>query len=98
MRPSWLNAFADDGPVDYQIGDIFWNGTLIDRYYLAGRAVLPVPAAVYEDRVGADSTAARREVTRFHRAFARLIDRSRPVADFDRYYAQAGFITVDNAW
>lgn len=101
-RPDWLNAFADTSPVDYQIGDIFWNGALIDRYYLAsvdgGRAVLPVPTAVRKDGFIHDPTATRYEVTRFHRAFARLIDRSRPVADFDRHYADAGFVTVDNSW
>ncbi|MEU6068531.1 hypothetical protein ABZ864_29755 [Streptomyces sp. NPDC047082] len=100
MRPSWLNSFGNDSSADYQIGDIFWNGALIDRYYLAsvdgGRVLLPVPTAVCKDI--ADSTATRYEVTHFHRAFARLIDRSRPVADFDRCYADAGFITVSNPW
>ena len=75
---------------------------MIDRYYLAsvdgGCVVLPVPTAVHNDGFSADSTATRYEVTHFHRAFARLIDRSRPVADFDQYYADAGFITVSNPW
>lgn len=101
MRPAWLKRFPECESVDYRIGDVFWNGSLIDRYRFAsvgGRAVLPVPHAVYETGLMSDPSAVSFEVPRFHRAFARLIDRARPVADFDRCYADAGFITVDNSW
>lgn len=98
MTPDW-NTFADDSPLEYQVGDIFWNGNLVDRHYLTavdgGRVILPLPMPVFE-RPDGKSALARYEVTRFHRAFARLIDRAEPSEDFDRYYTDAGFVTVDN--
>jgi hypothetical protein len=57
--------------------------------------------AVRKDGFIADSTATRYEVTHFHRAFARLIDMSRPVADFDRlcrrrlHHRQQSMVTFD---
>lgn len=96
--PDW-NTFIDDRPVDFQLGDVFWNGVLVDRYYLSavdgGRVILPVPKPVYE-KVDGKTTVARYEVTRLHRAFARLVHNAEPGEDFDRYYEDAGFVTVDN--
>ncbi|MEV6383172.1 hypothetical protein AB0M31_27650 [Streptomyces sp. NPDC051773] len=98
MQPDW-NNFPDSNPVDYQLGDVFWNGALIDRHYLTsvdgGRVILPVPHPIYEQRDG-KTTVARFEVTRFHRALARLIHNAEPGEDFDRYYRDAGFVTIDN--
>ncbi|MEV5778262.1 hypothetical protein AB0L49_44865 [Streptomyces antimycoticus] len=99
MTPEWNSVFADSRPVDYQLGDIFWNGVLVDRHYLTavdgGRVILPLPKPIHEKRNG-KTTVARFEVTRFHRAFARLVHNTGPGEDFDRYYADAGFVTVDN--
>ncbi|MER0429890.1 hypothetical protein [Streptomyces microflavus] len=98
MTPEW-NTFTDDGPVDYQLGDIFWNGVLVDRYYLVavdgGRAILPLPRPIYERREGKVAVA-HCEVARFHRAFARLVHNAEPGEDFEEYYSKAGFVTVDN--
>ncbi|MFJ3099131.1 hypothetical protein [Streptomyces hydrogenans] len=98
MTPDW-NTFPDNGPVDYQVGDVFWNGALVDRYYLTavdgGRVILPVPKPIYEKTDG-KTTVARFEVTRVHRAFARLVDKAEPSESFDRYYEDAGFVTIDN--
>ncbi|MFE0449593.1 hypothetical protein [Streptomyces fungicidicus] len=99
MTPDWNSAFTDDRPLSYQAGDIFWNGVLVDRHYLAavdgGRVILPLPKPVHEEREGR-TVVARYEVTRYQRAFARLVDRAEPAEDFDQYYAKAGFVTVDN--
>ncbi|MGW3240960.1 hypothetical protein [Streptomyces olivaceus] len=99
MTPDWNSAFVDDRPLRYQVGDIFWNGVLVDRHYLTavdgGRVMLPLPKPVYEEREG-KTTVARYEVTRYERAFARLVDRAAPAEDFDEYYVKAGFVTVDN--
>jgi len=35
-------------------------------------------------------------VTRFERAFARLVHNAEPGEDFDPYYKEAGFVTVDS--
>ncbi|MEG9553386.1 hypothetical protein ACFYUM_35340 [Streptomyces fimicarius] len=98
MTPDW-NTFPDDRPVDYQVGDIFWNGTLVDRQLLVpvdgGRVILPVPTPIYEKQEG-KTIVARFEVTRFERAFARLLHNAEPGEDFDQYYNDAGFVTVDN--
>lgn len=99
MTPDWNSVFPDNGPVDYQLGDVFWNGALVDRHYLTavdgGRVILPLPKPVFEQRNG-KTEVARYEVTHYERAFARLIDRAAPSADFDQYYEQAGFVTVGN--
>ncbi|MGX1025377.1 hypothetical protein RKD37_000188 [Streptomyces ambofaciens] len=98
MTPDW-NTFPDDRPVDYQVGDVFWNGALVDRHLLVsvdgGRVILPVPKPIYDKREG-KTIVARFEVTRFERAFARLLHNAEPGEDFDRYYKDAGFVTVDN--
>ncbi|MFI8405182.1 hypothetical protein ACIGG5_33745 [Streptomyces sp. NPDC085463] len=98
VTPGW-NTFIDDSPVDYQLGDVFWNGVLVDRYSLTsvdgGRVMLPVPKPVYEETDGKTSVA-RYEVTRLHRAFARLVHNAEPAENFDQYYDRAGFVTVDN--
>lgn len=99
MTPDW-NTFTDESPVDYHLGDVFWNGVLVDRYYLVAvdgaRAVLPLPRPIYEQREG-KTTVAHYEVTRFHRAFARLVHDAEHSEGFDQYYREAGFVTVDNA-
>ncbi|MFJ4913954.1 hypothetical protein [Streptomyces sp. NPDC088726] len=98
MTPDW-NTFSDDRPVDYQVGDVFCNGALVDRYLLAsvdgGRVMLPVPKPIYDKREG-KTIVARFEATRFERAFTRLVHNAGPGEDFDRYYKDAGFVTVDN--
>ncbi len=98
MKPDW-NTFPDNSPVDCQLGGIFWNGVLVDRHYLAavdgGRVILPLPEPLHEQRES-KTTVARFEVTRFHRAFARLVHNAEPGEDSDRYYRDAGFVTVDN--
>ncbi|MGA5552367.1 hypothetical protein [Streptomyces pseudogriseolus] len=99
MTPDWNSAFTDDGPLRYQVGDIFWNGTLVDRHYLTavdgGRVMLPPPKPIFEERDGKIAVT-RYEVTHYERAFARLIHNAEPGEDFDRYYEKAGFVTVDN--
>ncbi|MGW5123566.1 hypothetical protein ACWEQ7_05795 [Streptomyces sp. NPDC004069] len=75
------------------------HGVLVDRHYLTavdgGRVILPLPKPCFEERDG-KTTVVRYEVTRYERAFARLVDRAEPSGDFDRYYTEAGFVTVDN--
>ncbi|MEH0407345.1 hypothetical protein ACIRVI_32410 [[Kitasatospora] papulosa] len=89
------NTFPDDRPVHYQVGDVFWNAALVDRHLLVsvdgGRVLVPVPKPIYDKREGKTF-----EVTRFERAFARLVHNAEPGEDFDPYYKEAGFVTVDN--
>ncbi|MFE4206642.1 hypothetical protein ACFRSX_29745 [Streptomyces goshikiensis] len=99
MTPDWNEVFADSRPVDYQVGDVFWNGVLVDRHYLTavdgGRVILPLPKPIFEERNG-KTVAVRHEVPAYHRAFARLVHNAEPGENFDRYYEDAGFTTVDN--
>ncbi|MFC9205398.1 hypothetical protein ACFT79_30325, partial [[Kitasatospora] papulosa] len=51
----------------------------------------PGPKPIYHKREGKTF-----DVTRYERAFARLVHNAEPGEDFDPYYKEAGFVTVDN--
>jgi hypothetical protein len=94
-----ISGLSATGGAGYWVLRENWNGVLVDRHYLTavdgGRVILPLPKPIHEQRDG-KTTVVRYEVTRFHRAFARLIHNAEPGEDFDQYYTEAGFVTVDN--
>lgn len=62
---------------------------------LQSRSSGPLPKPIHERREG-KTTVARFEGVRFRQAFARLAHNAEQREDFDRYYRDAGFVTVDN--
>lgn len=97
--------FADNFPdstVSVELGDVFYRGALVQRYWLVsvdgGRSCLPMPSTRLRsgvDKVGPHvAEDYEYQVTRAEVAFARLVDSLDGNREFDSYLSQAGFRIV----
>ena len=93
------HTFPDPG-IRVELGDVFYRGSLVDRYWLiavdGGRAVLPMPHARLKAGVSRDGGlkpddyewyASSRDL-----AFARLVDDLSANREFDEYVRRAGLV------
>ncbi len=99
FREEWANKFPDPKASSSYV-DVFYNGALVFRdVYVTvdgGRVHLPLPTPKLDE---AKKKVIALEVPKRRHDFIRLVESLEgSVAEFDRYFQDAGFKIVDRPW